>query len=146
MFVKSLPSTLKEGHKLFNAVRSSLGLKETYNFRQHIQLPMLSKEREAYVNGELFKAGDVVEVKDTKHIGQIQRLGSNYVIIETYDGEKQRKWLKDIIKVEEAVINKMLNEYGWIAKGSVAKSKQPKDKTRLTIKSFKEDLSTFDRK
>jgi hypothetical protein len=146
LFVKSLPSTLKEGHKLFNAVRSGLGLKETYNFRQHIQLPTLSKEREAYVNGELFKTGDVVEVKDTKQIGQIQRLGSNYVIIETYDGEKQRKWLKDIIKVEEAVINKMLNEYGWIAKGTATKSKQPKDKKRLTIKSFKEDLSTFDRK
>lgn len=146
LFVKSLPSTLKEGHKLFNAVRSGLGLKETYNFRQHIQLPTLSKEREAYVNGELFKTGDVVEVKDTKQIGQIQRLGSNYVIIETYDGEKQRKWLKDIIKVEEAVINKMLNEYGWIAKGTATKSKQPKDKKRLIIKSFKEDLSTFDRK
>jgi hypothetical protein len=146
LFSKNLPSIIKEGHKLFNAIRSALGLKETYNFRQHIQLPTLSKEREAYVSGELFKVGDVIEVKESKEIGQIKRLGSNYVIIETYDGQKQRKWLKDIIKVEEAVINKMLNEYGWIGGGKPTVSKQPTKKKRLTIKSFKEDLSTFDGK
>jgi hypothetical protein len=149
LFVKSLPSTLKEGHKLYNALRSALGLKETFNFRQHIQLPTLSKEREAYVNGELFKAGDVVEVKETKEIGQIQRLGSNYVIIETYEGNKQRKWLKDVVKVEEAVINQMLEKMGtpcW----SGYTMKQDTVKTVINkknkIKSFKEDLSTFNGK
>lgn len=113
IFIKNVPSTIKESHKLFNSIRTALGLKETYNFRQHIQLPTLSEEREAFVSGELFKAGDVIEVKDTKQIGQVKRLGSNYVIIETYEGQKQRKWIKDIIKVEEAVINKMLDSHKW---------------------------------
>ena len=156
LFVKGLPSTLKEGHKLFNAVRSGLGLKETYNFRQHIQLPILSKEREAYVNGELFKVGDVIEVKESKEIGQIQRLGSNYVIIETYEGIKQRKWLKDVVKVEEAVINQMLEKMGnpcwsgYTMVGTKEKSGKtvpncvPTKKTKTKFKSFKEDLSTFD--
>jgi hypothetical protein len=149
LFNKFLPSTIKENQKLFNAIRVGLGLKETFNFRQHIQLPTLSKEREAYVSGELFKVGDVVEVKESKEIGQIQRLGSNYVIIETYEGNKQRKWLRDVIKVEEAVINQMLEKMGspcWTGYSMEKDGKtlpiNKKNKTKL--KSFKEDLSTFD--
>jgi hypothetical protein len=159
LFAKSLPSTIKEGQKLFNAIRSGLGLKETFNFRQHIQLPTLSKEREAYVSGELFKVGDVVEVKESKEIGQIQRLGSNYVIIETYEGNKQRKWLRDVIKVEEAVINQMLEKMGnpcWTGYNMVGTKEKdgktvpncvPTNKKKKTkFKSFKEDLSTFNGK
>lgn len=152
LFAKSLPSTLKEGQKLFNAIRLGLGLKETFNFRQHIQLPTLSKEREAYISGELFKVGDVVEVKESKEIGQIQRLGSNYVIIETYEGNKQRKWLRDVIKVEEAVINQMLEKMGTPCWANYDKTDvQPKTvsinkKNKTKIKSFKEDLSTFNGK
>lgn len=109
LFAKGLPSSFREAQKLFNAVRSGMGLKESYNFRQHIQLPTLSKEREAYINGELFQVGDVVEVKESKDIGQIERLGSNYVIIETYEGKKQRKWLKDVVRIEEAAVNKLMD-------------------------------------
>ena len=121
LFAKGLPSGFKEAQKLFNAVRAGMGLKESYNFRQHIQLPTLSKEREAYVNGDLFKVGDVIEIKESKELGQIQRLGSNYVIIETYNGNKQRKWLKDVIKVEEAVINEMLSKTNWAEYTSINK-------------------------
>lgn len=156
-FVKVMPTTLKEGHKLFNTIRSKLGLKETFNFRQHIQLPTLSKEREAYVNGELFKVGDVVEVKESKDIGQIKRLGSNYVIIETYEGQKQRKWLKDVVKVEEAVINKMMEKMdnpcwsdytmmGTNDDGKGVPSRVSNKKSKSKFKSFKEDLSTFNGK
>ena len=109
LFARGLPSGFREAQKLFNAVRSGMGLKESYNFRQHIQLPTVSKEREAYVNGELFQVGDVVEVKESQEIGQIQRLGSNYVIIETYEGKKQRKWLKDVVRIEEAAVNKLMD-------------------------------------
>ena len=125
LFAKGLPSGFREAQKLFNAVRSGMGLKESYNFRQHIQLPAVSKEREAYINGELFQVGDVVEIKESKDIGQIKVLGSNYVIIETYEGKKQRKWLKDVVRIEEAAVNKMMD---W--------STAPSAETKL--KSFKE--------
>ena len=150
LFSKTLPTTLKEGHKLFNAIRSALGLKESYNFRHHIQLASVSKEREAYIAGDLFKVGDVVEVKESKVIGQIQRLGSNYVIIETYEGIKQRKWLRDVMKVEEAFINKMIEKMGvpsWteymiedLNRADINKKKKTK------YKSFKQDLSTLNGK
>jgi hypothetical protein len=148
LFSKNLPSNTKEGQKLFNAIRSSLGLKESFNFRQHIQLPTLSKEREAYINGELFKVGDVVEVNESKEIGQIKRLGSNYVIIETYEGHKQRKWLKDVVKVEEAMINKMMakdNNWSVHMMNERAES-SASNKTKTKYKSFKQDLSTFNGK
>jgi hypothetical protein len=109
LFAKGLPNGFREAHKLFNSVRAGMGLKESYNFRQHIQLPTVSKEREDYVNGSLFTVGDVVEIKETKELGQIQRLGSNYLIIETYDGKKQRKWLKDVVRIQEATVNKMMD-------------------------------------
>jgi hypothetical protein len=125
LFAKGLPSTFREAQKLFNAVRSGMGLKESYNFRQHIQLPTISKEREAYINGELFQVGDVVEVKESNQIGQIKVLGSNYVIIETYEGKKQRKWLKDVVRIEEAAVNKMMD---WSTTAS----------TETKLKSFKE--------
>lgn len=125
LFAKGLPSGFREAQKLFNAVRSGMGLKESYNFRQHIQLPTVSKEREAYINGELFQVGDVVEVKESKDIGQIKVLGSNYVIIETYEGKKQRKWLKDVVRIEEAAVNKMMD---WSTTSS----------TETKLKSFKE--------
>ena len=158
LFAKNLPSNISQSQKLFNAIRSSLGLKESFNFRQHIQLPTLSKEREAYINGDLFNVGDVVEVKESKDIGQIKRLGSNYVIIETYEGQKQRKWLKDVVKVEEAVINKMLEKMdnpcwsGYTMVGTKEKGGKtvpncvPNKKSKTKFKSFKEDLSTFNGK
>jgi hypothetical protein len=91
-------------------------------------------------------------VRESKEIGQIQRLGSNYVIIETYEGNKQRKWLKDVVKVEEAVINQMLEKMGapcWSGY-TMDSTKERSDKTSINkkskIKSFKEDLSTFNGK
>lgn len=127
LFSKGLPSGFREAQKLFNAVRSGMGLKESYNFRQHIQLPTVSREREAYVNGELFQVGDVVEIIETKDIGQVKVLGSNYVIIETYEGKKQRKWLKDVVRIQEATINKMMD---W-----------SETSTETKIKSFKEQFN-----
>jgi hypothetical protein len=146
LFAKGLPHGFKEAQKLFNAVRSGMGLKESYNFRQHIQLPTLSKEREEYVSGTLFKIGDVVEVKESKELGQIKRLGSNYVMIETYEGDKQRKWLKDVVKVEEAVINQMLEKMGVSTWSNVVETHTTTTNKKSKIKSFKEGLSTFDGK
>ena len=134
---------------MFNAIRSALGLKESYNFRQHIQLATVSREREAYIAGDLFKVGDVVEVKESKVIGQIQRLGSNYVIIETYEGLKQRKWLRDVMKVEEAFINKIIEKMGvpsWTRYVIEDLNQADINKKKTKYKSFKQDLSTLNGK
>ena len=56
--------------------------------------------RESYVNGELFKEGDQVVIKESGEIGTVKRLGSNYVIIEG-SGNQYRKWLDAVELVDE---------------------------------------------
>lgn len=96
LFSKGMPSGYRDGQKLFNAIRTGMGLKESYDFRKHVQLQAVSEEREAYVRGELFKEGDLVESSNDDKTGQIVLLGSNYVLVEYADGSRQRKWIKDV--------------------------------------------------
>ena len=102
LFTKGLPKGFKDGKQLFNDLRSGLGLKESHDYRQHIQLQTVSEEREAYIQGELFEKGDTVAIKESDEVGTVVMLGSNYVIIEMTDGKKLRKWLTDVEKLEEA--------------------------------------------
>lgn len=98
-FAKSVPSTFSEKAELFNAIRSGMGLKESRNFRKHIQLEPVSTRREAYVSGNLFTIGDDVVILENNQIGKISVCGSNYVIVETSTGAKYRKWLTDVEKL-----------------------------------------------
>lgn len=101
-FSKGMPSAYKEVQKLFNAIRKGMGLKESYDFRKHIRLEAVSEQREAYVRGELFKEGDLVESMGEDQYGQVVLLGSNYVLVEYSDGTRKRKWINDLRIVDEA--------------------------------------------
>jgi len=102
-FAKGLPRGFKDGQALFNDVRKGMGLKESYNYREHLQLEKVSEEREAYIQGELFTEGDIVVVKENDEVGQVIMLGSNYVLIEMSDGKKLRKWIDDLEKIDEGM-------------------------------------------
>ena len=105
LFSKGMPSGYKDGQKLFNAIRTGMGLKESYDFRKHIRLKSVSEEREAYVRGELFKEGDMVKsISENDKTGQIILLGSNYVLVEYVDGTRQRKWIKDVQLVKGSAL------------------------------------------
>ena len=82
-FSQGLPKEMSnsDAKKLFNAVRSGLGLKESRQYRQHVDLGVTSKVREKYIEGKLFEAGDEVVNKSTRQVGTVKILGSNYVII-----------------------------------------------------------------
>ena len=99
-FSKGLPNGFKDGNNLFNDVRKGMGLKESYNYREHLQLAPVSETREAYVQGDLFSEGDVVVIKENSEVGQVIMCGSNYVLVEMADGKKLRKWLDDIELIE----------------------------------------------
>lgn len=100
-FSKGLPKGFKEAQALFNDVRTGMGLKESYQYREHIQLQQVSEEREQYIKGDLFAEGDIVVVKENDAVGEVIGLGTNYVLIETADGNKLRKWLDAVEKIEE---------------------------------------------
>lgn len=88
-----------DSKKIYNSVRSGMGLSEQRNFKNKIQLEPVSDIRESYMDGKLFDKGDEVVIKGLGIIGEIKHLGSNYVIVES-KGEVYRKWLTDVEKID----------------------------------------------
>lgn len=103
VFSKGMPSNYKDAQSLFNAIRTGMGLKESYDFRKHVKLESVSEEREAYIRGELFREGDLVESMSDQKVGQVVLLGTNYVLVEYTDGSRSRKWISDVRIVEESI-------------------------------------------
>lgn len=100
-FSQGIPKNVSNADtkNIYNMVRKGMGLKEEKETTRHIQLKSVSEIRESYVNGELFKEGDVVVVKETGELAKVKTLGSNYVIIEG-SGNTYRKWLDAVEPVE----------------------------------------------
>ena len=99
-FSQGLPKAVSnaDAKKIYNSVRSGMGLKEQKVFKNHIQLEPVSEIRESYMDGTLFDVGDEVVIKGEGIVCEIKHLGANYVIVES-KGEVYRKWLTDVEKV-----------------------------------------------
>lgn len=98
-FSQGVPNSFSNSNskKLFNDVRTGMGLRESKDFRNHIDLGKVSETREKYVAGELFEPGDRVVVKESSKSGYIYRLGANYVIVALDEGKVTRQWLTGIV-------------------------------------------------
>lgn len=92
----------KDTRKLFNDVRKGMGLKEELQFKNHIELPVVSETREQYVKGALYAVGDEVVIKESEELVKVAVLGSNYVIVERTDGTRLRKWLDAVELIEKS--------------------------------------------
>lgn len=102
-FSQGLPKSMsnREARRLFNDVRSGMGLKEEKTFKNHVQLDSVSAIREAYVKDGLFEQGDEVVMLKHDRVGKIKYLGANYVVVES-KGETWRCWLNDVSKVDDS--------------------------------------------
>lgn len=100
-FSQGLPKNVSnaDAKALFNTVRKGMGLKEAKEYRNHIQLEPVSDLRESYVNKTLFTLGETVVINKTGVVGNIEHLGSNYVVVEA-KSERWRCWLDDVSKVD----------------------------------------------
>lgn len=101
LFSKGMPRGFKEAQQLFNDIRKGMNLAESIQ-RNHIKLKPVSETREAYVAGELFNEGQEVIISESGEVCTITYLGANYIIVETADGKKTRKWLTDVESLDEA--------------------------------------------
>ncbi len=139
-FSKGLPRGFKDGQGLFNDVRKGMGLKESYNYREHIEFSPVSEEREAYVQGGLFAEGDLVAIKESDEVGQVIMLGANYVLVEMSDGKKLRKWIDSVEKIEEGA-------FSAAAKDKIEKEKERDElkHTRMMSKAAVDDERADDR-
>ena len=130
-FSQGVPKSMndKDTRKLFNDVRKGMGLKEEKKFKRHVDLGKLNELRENYVKGSLYEIGDTVVIKESEEVGIITVLGSNYVIIETNDKKKVRKWLDAIELVEKKLTPAELKKREEIAKAIEKDNpKMPMDK------------------
>jgi hypothetical protein len=100
-FSQGLPKSVtnEDSKELYNKVRSGLGLNEEKTFKKHLSLGKKSDIREKYVHGELFDVEDEVVIKESQEVATVMVLGANYVIVETADGKRLRKWLDDVEKL-----------------------------------------------
>ena len=100
-FSKGLPKTFGEVKELFNAVRKGMGLKESHNFRKHVQFQPLNDIRERYIAGEIFNVGDEVWT-ESEHgvILTIESRGPNNVTCRLPNGETKRFFITDLRIVE----------------------------------------------
>lgn len=101
-FSQGVPKAMSnsDARKLFNDVRTGMGLKEEKEFKNHISLQPVSETREKFVQGELFEVGDTVVIKESDEVVTVSVLGANYVIVETAEGKKVRKWLDSVEKLD----------------------------------------------
>ncbi len=102
-FSQGLPKNVSnsDAKKLYNDVRLGMGLNEDRSFRNHIKVAPVSDIREKYVQGKLFNVGDRVKIKSTNESANLVHLGSNYVIVESDNGKRIRKWLNDVEKIQK---------------------------------------------
>ena len=145
-----------DARKLFNDVRSGLGLKETTEFRNHLQLEPISEEREKFVRGELFSVGDLVVIKESDMLAKVVQLGANYVIIES-DGKEYRKWLTAVEKLDETVDEACWKDYKQVGMKDKNGKKVPncvpkedcgagEEGTDKLVKKYKKDTPSGPRK
>ena len=102
-FSQGLPKGVSnpDAKSLYNLLRKRMGLKEEKFFKKHLRLEEVSEDRENYIRGNLFSEGDEIVIRDTDEVATIKVCGSNYVIVEISDGTKLRKWITDVVKVDE---------------------------------------------
>jgi len=85
-FQQGLPKGFKDGKRLFDDIRKSMNVKEQNWTDEEIL-------RDAYIRGEIWNVGDVVETTNGEE-GTIIRKGTNYVVFENM----QRVWLHDLVE------------------------------------------------
>ena len=101
-FQQGLPRNFGDGKKLFDDIRKNMGVREQNWSDEEIL-------RDAYIRGEVWNVGDVVETKLGEE-GTIVRKGTNYVVFENM----QRVWLHDLVE-EPKKITKTKQAKGAVA-------------------------------
>ena len=110
-FSQGLPRSVSnsEAKKLYNSVRSGMGLKEQKEFKNHVSLAKVSDRREEYVEGKILNAGDKVIIKENNKNGVVISRGSNYVIVES-EGKQRRYWLDAVELSNQKVVLQTFSE------------------------------------
>ena len=116
-FRKGTPNTLDDGdtQALFDAVRQGMGSKKKKKVAELWQIaPKFDAEtlRENYVNGNIFRIGDIIENLNTGLVGKIIRRGTNYLICLTKEEYMFKSWIKDVMEYQEKRVESKMRAPG----------------------------------
>ena len=105
-FRRGTPKELDDGdtQALFDAVRAGMKLKKKKEVAEMWEIaPKFDAKglREQYVNGLIYKIGDIVESLHTGLIGQIVRRGTNHLICVTRENYMFKSWIRDVMEYDE---------------------------------------------
>ena len=98
-FRTGIPQSLKDdkARQLYAAIQKGMRIKKQQNEMWKIAPKFDWKNlRENYMNGNIFRVGDMVENDNTGLIGKIIRTGANHIIAVTEDNMMFKSWIKDI--------------------------------------------------
>ena len=106
-FRRGTPKELDDGdtQALFDAVRQGMKIKAKKKVAEMWEIaPKCDPRglRNQYVNGLIYRIGDIVENLNTGLIGEIIRRGTNHLICVTKEDYMFKSWIRD---VNEAVVN-----------------------------------------
>jgi hypothetical protein len=104
-FRRGTPKGLKDAdaQAVFDAVRTGMGgkkkkVKESYELWEIAPKEDQKGLRENYVQGLIYKIGDIVESLNTGLIGEIIRRGTNHLICVTKEDYMFKSWIKDVME------------------------------------------------
>lgn len=107
-FAEGMPKGFKDVKKMMKEVRIGMGLPPEVEVEQKVTelwqiAPKLAQDdlREAYISGEVFSLGTLVEHTDTGVRGHIVHRGTNYAIFEDKHGWEFKVWLTSLMEVVE---------------------------------------------
>ena len=112
-FKKGVPKGVSDSdvQSLFDAVRTGMGVKKKKVTAEMWEIaPKFDARglREQYVNGLIFKIGDIVENLNTGLIGKIIRRGTNHLICVTEQEYMFKSWIRDVMEYSEVSMNRRM--------------------------------------
>ena len=117
-FRRGTPKELDDGdtQALFDAVRSGMKIKakkkevaEMWEIAPRFDAKGL---REQYINGVIYKIGDIVESLHTGLIGKIVRRGTNHLICVTKEDYMFKSWIRDVMEYTEKTVDRRMRVPG----------------------------------
>jgi len=117
-FKKGLPKSVTDSQakSLFDAVADGMKIKKREKVTAEMWeiAPKFDAKglREQYVNGLIYRIGDIVENLNTGLIGKIIRRGTNHLICLTKEDYMFKSWIRDVMEYDEKTMERRMRVPG----------------------------------
>ena len=101
-FSLGLPSSFKDGEKLFKDIRLGMNVKEQLKpFKPIVEMSNMELIREQYFQNLIYNIGDWAKDTKTGIIGEVVKRGTNYITLVQEDFTLHKVWLEDVESMEK---------------------------------------------